>query len=150
MLPTPNLSFLIQKSPCTCRLKDFIMGVQKYFPKCWKLALNDNLPLFPSPKNQPLCVPRPPKPDPLPVLGITNMTGFWILSPIASLLEWQWHRIVMRNGQFYQPSRNGASWTAQCREITEPFYQVMHACVGEPRPHPFLNFSLKFTSTTNP
>ena len=34
--------------------------------------------------------------------------------PIASLLEWQWHQIVMRNGQFYHSSRNGASWTAQC------------------------------------
>ena len=29
--------------------------------------------------------------------------------PIASLLEWQWRQIVMRNGQFYHPSRNGAS-----------------------------------------
>ena len=34
--------------------------------------------------------------------------------PIASLLEWQWRQIVMRNGQFYHPSRNGASRTAQC------------------------------------
>ena len=30
----------IQKSPCTCRTKDFIMGVQKYLPNCWKMALN--------------------------------------------------------------------------------------------------------------
>ena len=54
--------------------------------------------------------------------------------PIASLLEWQWHRIVMRNGQFYHSSRNGASRTAQCREIPhsfpEPFYQVLQARVG--------------------
>ena len=51
--------------------------------------------------------------------------------PIASLLEWQWRRIVMRNGQFYHSSRNGASRTAQCREIPhsfpEPFYQVLQA-----------------------
>ena len=49
--------------------------------------------------------------------------------PIASLLEWQWHRIVMRNSQFYHSSRNGASWTAQCQEIPhsfpEPFYPVL-------------------------
>ena len=58
--------------------------------------------------------------------------------PIASLLEWQWPRIVMRNGQFYHPSRNGASWTAQCREIPhllpEPFYPVLQAWVGKPTP----------------
>ena len=41
--------------------------------------------------------------------------------PIASLLEWQWRRIVMRNGQFYHSSRNGASQTAQCREIPHSF-----------------------------
>ena len=56
--------------------------------------------------------------------------------PIASLLEWQWRRIVMRNGQFYHSSRNGASRTAQCREIPhsfpEPFYQVLQARVGDP------------------
>ena len=60
--------------------------------------------------------------------------------PIASLLEWQWHRIVMRNGQFYHSSRNGASRTAQCREIPhsfpEPFYQVLQARVGDPTTHP--------------
>ena len=48
--------------------------------------------------------------------------------PIASLLEWQWHQIVMRNGQFYHSSRNGASQTAQCQEIPhsfpEPFYPM--------------------------
>ena len=47
--------------------------------------------------------------------------------PIASLLEWQWRRIIMRNSQFYHPSRNRASWTAQCQEIPhslpEPFYK---------------------------
>ena len=37
--------------------------------------------------------------------------------PIASLLEWQWCRIVMRNGQFYHSSRNRASRTVQCREV---------------------------------
>ena len=60
--------------------------------------------------------------------------------PIASLLEWQWRRIVMRNGQFYHSSRNGASRTAQCREIPhslpEPFYQVLQALVGDPTTHP--------------
>ena len=61
--------------------------------------------------------------------------------PIASLLEWQWHRIVMRNSQFYHSSRNGASRTAQCQEIPhsfpEPFYQALQAWVGEPPPpHP--------------
>ena len=60
--------------------------------------------------------------------------------PIASLLEWQWRRIVMRNGQFYHSSRNGASETAQCREIPhlfpEPFYQVLQARVGEPTTYP--------------
>ena len=60
--------------------------------------------------------------------------------PIASLLEWQWRRIVMRNGQFYHSSRNGASRTAQCREIPhsfpEPFYQVLQARVGDPTAHP--------------
>ena len=59
--------------------------------------------------------------------------------PIASLLEWQWRRIVMRNGQFYHPSRNGASWTTQCQEIPyslpEPFYPVLQVQVGEPTPH---------------
>ena len=60
--------------------------------------------------------------------------------PIASLLEWQWRRIVMRNGQFYHSSRNGASQTAQCQEIPhsfpEPFYQVLQARVGDPTTHP--------------
>ena len=60
--------------------------------------------------------------------------------PIASLLEWQWRRIVMRNGQFYHSSRNGASRTAQCREIPhsfpEPFHQVLQARVGDPTTHP--------------
>ena len=56
--------------------------------------------------------------------------------PIASLLEWQWRRIVMRNGQFCQPSRNGASRTAQCpHSLPEPFYPVLQAQVGEPTPH---------------
>ena len=60
--------------------------------------------------------------------------------PIASLLEWQWRRIVMRNGQFYHSSRNGASRSAQCREIPhsfpEPFYPVLQARVGDPTTHP--------------
>ena len=67
--------------------------------------------------------------------------------PIASLLEWQWHRIVMRNGQFYQASRNKASRTTQCREISHllsgPFYPVLQAQVGEPTPHPSLRFHQK-------
>ena len=60
--------------------------------------------------------------------------------PIASLLEWLWRRIVMRNSQFYHSSRNGAIRTAQCREIPhsfpEPFYQVLQARVGDPTNHP--------------
>ena len=44
----------------------------------------------------------------------------------------------MRNGQFYHPSRNGASQTTQCSEIPhslpEPFYPVLQARVGEPTP----------------
>ena len=36
------------KGLCTCRTKDFIMGVQKYLPNCWKMALNGNLPLLSS------------------------------------------------------------------------------------------------------
>ena len=63
--------------------------------------------------------------------------------PIASLLEWQWCRIVMRNSQFYHSSRNGASRTAQCREIPhsfpEPFYPVLQPFPPETGP-----------STTNP
>ena len=81
-------------------------------------------------------------PDPLPVLGIMihehdRVSDF---VPIASLLEWQWHRIVMRNGQFYHSSRNGASQTVQCREIPhtfpEPFYPVLQVRVGDPTTHP--------------
>ena len=53
--------------------------------------------------------------------------------PIASLLEWQWRQIVMRNGQFYHSSRNGASRTAQCREIPHSFpEQVLQVRVGLP------------------
>ena len=55
--------------------------------------------------------------------------------PIASLLEWQWRQIVMRNGQFCQPSRNRASRTTQCREIPHSFPEpVLQAWVGEPTP----------------
>ena len=60
--------------------------------------------------------------------------------PIASLLEWQWRRIVIRNSQFYHSSRNGASRSAQCREIPhsfpEPFYPVLQARVGDLTTHP--------------
>ena len=39
----------------------------------------------------------------------------------------------MRNGQFYHSSRNGASRTAQCREIPHSFpEQVLQARVGLP------------------
>ena len=64
--------------------------------------------------------------------------------PIASLLEWQWRRIVMRNSQFYHSSRNGASRTVQCREIPhsfpEPFYPVLQA---PPPPLPTRRFRQK-------
>ena len=83
-------------------------------------------------------MPRPPTPNPLPVLGIMNMTGFGF-RPHREL-EWQWCQIVMRNGQFYHSSRNGGSRTTQCREIPhsfpEPFYQVLQARVGDPTTHP--------------
>ena len=65
--------------------------------------------------------------------------------PTVSLLKWQW-----RNGQFYHPSRNGASRTTQCQEIPhllpEPFYPVLQAQVGEftPPPHLSLCFHQKF------
>ena len=61
--------------------------------------------------------------------------------PIASLLEWQWRQIVMRN-QFYHSYRNGASRTTQCREIPhsfpEPFYPVLQVRVGDPHHPPSL------------
>ena len=64
--------------------------------------------------------------------------------PIASLLEWQWCQIVM--GKCH-PSRNGASQTAQCREIPhsfpEPFYPALQAQAGKPTPHPSLRFHQK-------
>ena len=61
--------------------------------------------------------------------------------PIASLLEWQWRRIVMRNGQVYHSSRNGASRTAQCREIPYSFpEQVLQARVGLPTAFSARNF----------
>ena len=70
--------------------------------------------------------------------------------PIASLLEWQWRRIVMRNGRFYHSSRNGASRTAQCQEIPhsfpEPFYQVLQARVGDPTAHPPTVFARNWTN----
>ena len=85
-------------------------------------------------------MPRPPTPDLLTVFGIMNTSEVSDFVPIAFLLEWQWRRIVMRNGQFYHSSRNGASRTAQCREIPhsfpEPFYQVLQARVGDPTTHP--------------
>ena len=65
--------------------------------------------------------------------------------PIASLLEWQWRRIVMRNGQFYHSSRNGASRTAQCREIPHSFpEQVLQARVGLPTAFSAKNFFFFF------
>ena len=92
-------------------------------------------------------MPHPPTPNPLPVLGIMNMAGFRISPPIASLLEWQWGRIVMRNSQFYHSSRNGTSWTAQCRGIPhsfpEPFYPVLQERVGESTPRPSFHFHQK-------
>ena len=97
------------------------MGMQKYLPNCWKMALT-------SAWNH----------------EHDRLSDF---VPIASLLEWQWRRIVMRNGQFYHPSRNGASQTTQCREIPhslpEPFYPVLQAWWVSPPPIP------PFISTRN-
>ena len=46
----------------------------------------------------------------------------------------------MRNGQFYYPSRNKASWTTQCREISHSLPEPSDACMGwvgpPPSPHP--------------
>ena len=74
-------------------------------------------------------MPRPPTPDPLPVLGIMNTTGFRISSHSLSF------GVAMapnsnENGQFYHSSRNGASQTAQCPRA------VLQAQVGEPTTHP--------------
>ena len=91
------------KVPCACRTKDFIVGVQKYLPKCWKLALNGNLPLFSSSKNH------------------SHYACHTHQSPAHSqcLESWTWQAfgfcphslsfgvaMVIRNGQFYHPSRN--------------------------------------------
>ena len=101
------------------------------------------------PKSQPLCMPCPPKARPTPVLGIIEHDKLSHFIPIASLLEWQWRQIVMRNSQFLPlSSRNRASWTTQCREIPhllpEPFYQVLQAQVGEPCHPPLPNFPLSY------
>ena len=58
--------------------------------------------------------------------------------PIDSLLEWQWRRIVMRNSQFYHPSRTELVGPPNAKKSPRawPFYQVMQAQVGEPTTHP--------------
>ena len=60
--------------------------------------------------------------------------------PIASLLEWQWRRIVTRNSQFYHPSRNRPTQTTQCREILkllpEPFGHALTLLMEGPPPPP--------------
>ena len=62
--------------------------------------------------------------------------------PIASLLECL---IVMRNGQFYHSSRNGASRTAQCREIPHSFpEQVLQVWVSLPTAFSARNFFFFF------
>ena len=116
------------------------MGVWKYLPNCWKMALKWQFTLLSSSKNHSHCAchahQRPTHSQCLE--SWTRQVSDFV--PIASLLEWQWRRIVMRSGQFYHSSRNGASRTAQCREIPhsfpEPFYQVLQARVGDPTPTP--------------
>ena len=59
--------------------------------------------------------------------------------PIASLLEWQWRRIVMRNGQFYHPSRNGPpnAEKSHTRSQSHHFAQCcMCGWVSPPPPFP--------------
>ena len=111
------------------------------------MALNDNLPLFSSSKNHSHCACHAHQSPTTPSAWNHEHDRLLDFAPIASLLEWQWRRIVMRNGQFYHPSRNGASRTAQCREIShslpEPFYPVLQARVGEPTPYPSLCFHQK-------
>ena len=101
------------------------------------MALNGNLPLLSSSKNHSHCACHAHQ---RPTHSHHEHDRVSDFVPIASLLEWQWYRIVMRNGQFYHSSRNGASRTAQCREIPhsfpEPFYQVLQARVGDPTTHP--------------
>ena len=78
------------------------------------MALNGNLPL---PKSTAIVHATPTNARPTHSVWNHEHDRVSDFVPIASLLEWQWHRIVMRNGQFYHSSRNRASRTAQCREI---------------------------------
>ena len=118
------------------------MGVQKYLPNCWKMALNGNLPLLSSSKNHSHCAchahQRPTHSQCLES-SIMNTTSL----PIASLLEWQWHRIVMRNSQFYLttlletelvgPPNAEKSHT---RSQSQSQSQMLQARVGDPTTHP--------------
>ena len=56
--------------------------------------------------------------------------------PIASLLEWQWHQIVMRNCQFYHSSRNGASQTGSHTRSQSHFTQCYKHGLVSPPPTP--------------
>ena len=56
----------------------------------------------------------PTKAQPTPSAWNHELNRLLDFISIASLLEWQWCQIVMRNGQFYHSSRNGPSWIAQC------------------------------------
>ena len=114
---------------------------------CWKMAIYLS---FLVPKITAIVHAMPTKAQPTPSVWNHEHDRISDFVPISSLLEWQWCKIVMRNCQFYHPSRNRASWTAQCREIPyslpEPFYQVMQARVDEPTthlPHPSLHFHQK-------
>ena len=104
------------------------------------MALNGNLPLLSSSKNHSHCACHAHQRPPTPSAWNHQHTRVSDFVPIASLLEWQWRQIVMRNGQFYHSSRNGASQTAQYREIPhslpEPFYLALQVRVGDPTTHP--------------
>ena len=63
--------------------------------------------------------------------------------------------MALNSNEFYHFSRNGASRTAQCREISHSFpEQVLQARVGDltthPPPSPPAVSARNWTSTTNP
>ena len=110
------------------------------------MALNGNLPLVPKITAIVHATPTNARPTP----SAWNHEH----DRVSDFLAWQWCQIVMRNGQFYHSSTNGASRTAQIpNSFPEPFYQVLQAQVGEPTTHPppHLPFPPETgQSTTNP
>ena len=64
------------------------------------MALNGNLPLLSSSKNRSHCACHTHQALPTPSAWNHEHDRVSDFIPIASLLEWQWHRIVMRNSNF--------------------------------------------------